>query len=369
MRILVTGGAGYIGSHTVLLLLEEGHEVHVLDNLSNSSPESLRRVAEITGREAILHVADLLDGAAVNAVLAETHPDAVIHFAGLKAVGESAQQPLWYYRNNVMGTLNLLEGMEAQGIRTIVFSSSATVYGDAGGVVEYTEDLPLAAMNPYGRTKMHIEQMLDDLSASDARWKIAKLRYFNPVGAHPSGCIGEDPQGVPNNLMPFVAQVAVGRRGKVKVFGNDYPTHDGTGVRDYIHVVDLATGHLTALEYLAEHGGLHAWNLGSGTGSSVLDVVNAFSRVAGKDVPYEVTGRRPGDLSAYWADPTLARAELGWESERGLEDMAADVWRWQSRNPEGYGTALPQQTEGISAEADEEPQNAHPEGTNSSTRL
>ncbi|MGP5608912.1 UDP-glucose 4-epimerase GalE [Arthrobacter rhombi] len=336
MRILVTGGAGYIGSHTVLLLLEEGHDVHVLDNLSNSSREALRRVAELVGGEATLHVADLLEPAALDRVFTEAAPEAVIHFAGLKAVGESAQKPLWYYRNNVVGTLNLLEAMEAHDVRTIVFSSSATVYGEAGGIVEYTEDLPLDAMNPYGRTKMHIEQILKDLAAADGRWKIANLRYFNPVGAHESGRIGEDPQGLPNNLMPFVAQVAVGRREKVSVFGNDYDTADGTGVRDYIHVVDLAAGHLKAMEYLVEHGGLHSWNLGSGVGTSVLDVIQAFSRVSGEEVPYEVTVRRPGDLPAYWADPTLAREELGWKSERGLEDMVADVWRWQSANPEGY---------------------------------
>ncbi|MBM6621141.1 UDP-glucose 4-epimerase GalE [Micrococcaceae bacterium RIT802] len=355
MRILVTGGAGYIGSHTVLLLLEEGHEVHVLDNLSNSSPEALLRVAELTGREAILHEADLLDPAAVDSVLATAMPEAVIHFAGLKAVGESAQKPLWYYRNNVTGTLNLLEGMDKHDVRTIVFSSSATVYGTAGGVVEYTESLPLAAMNPYGRTKMHIEQMLDDLAASDPRWNIAKLRYFNPVGAHESGRIGEDPQSTPNNLMPFVAQVAVGRREKVNVFGDDYQTSDGTGVRDYIHVVDLAAGHLTALAYLLDHGGLHAWNLGSGTGSSVLDVIKAFSRVSGRHVPYEVTDRRPGDLPAYWANPTLAREELGWKSERGLEDMVTDVWRWQSGNPEGYldkGSTASSSTEDIGVDLD-----------------
>lgn len=336
MRILVTGGAGYIGSHTVLLLLQEGHNVHVLDNMSNSSPEVLRRIAEITGKEATLHVADLLDASAVAAVFRASAPEAVIHFAGLKAVGESSRKPLWYYRNNVMGTLNLLECMENHELRTIVFSSSATVYGEAGGVIEYTEGLPLEAMNPYGRTKMHIEQMLDDLFAADSRWAIAKLRYFNPVGAHESGRIGEDPQGVPNNLMPFVAQVAVGRREKVNVFGNDYPTPDGTGVRDYIHVVDLASGHLTALKYLMDHGGLHAWNLGSGTGSSVLDVIQAFCRVSGREVPYGITDRRPGDLPAYWADPSLAREELGWRSERGLEDMVTDVWRWQAGNPDGY---------------------------------
>lgn len=343
MRILVTGGAGYIGSHTVLQLLEDGHDVHVLDNLSNSSVEALRRVAELAGREASLHVADLLDPAALDRVFTEADPEAVIHFAGLKAVGESALKPLWYYRNNVVGTLNLLEAMEAHDVRTIVFSSSATVYGEAGGIVEYTEALPLDAMNPYGRTKMHIEQILQDLAASDGRWKIANLRYFNPVGAHESGRIGEDPQGLPNNLMPFVAQVAVGRREKVNVFGNDYDTADGTGVRDYIHVVDLAAGHLKALEYLVAHDGLHSWNLGSGVGTSVLDVIQAFSRASGKEVPYEVTDRRPGDLPAYWADPTLAREELGWKSERGLENMVADVWRWQSANPEGYRELAPEE--------------------------
>ena len=336
MRILVTGGAGYIGSHTVLQLLEAGHEVHVLDNLSNSSPEALRRVAELAGRAARLHRVDLLDAEGTRMALRTADPEAVIHFAGLKAVGESSEKPLWYYRNNVVGTLNLLEAMESQGVRTLVFSSSATVYGEAGGVVQYNEDLPLAAMNPYGRTKMHIEQMLDDLAASDARWAVAKLRYFNPVGAHESGRIGEDPQGVPNNLMPYVAQVAVGRRERLDVFGDDYPTADGTGVRDYIHVVDLATGHLTALEYLVANGGLHAWNLGSGSGSSVLEVVHAFGRASGRDIPYRIVERRPGDLPAYWADPTLARVELGWKSERGLEDMVVDVWRWQSENPEGY---------------------------------
>lgn len=370
MRILVTGGAGYIGSHTVLLLLEEGHEVHVLDNFSNSSPESLRRVAELTGRQAHVHDGDLLDSTTIDRVISDAGAEAVIHFAGLKAVGESAEKPLWYYRSNVTGTLNLLEAMDRHGVRTIVFSSSATVYGEAGGVVEYTEQLPLAAVNPYGRTKMHIEQMLDDLAASDPRWNIAKLRYFNPVGAHESGRIGEDPQGTPNNLMPFVAQVAVGRREKVNVFGDDYPTSDGTGVRDYIHVVDLAAGHLSALEYLFDHGGLHAWNLGSGTGSSVLDVIKAFSRVSGRNVAYEVTARRPGDLPAYWADPSLAREELGWKSERGLEDMVTDVWRWQSGNPVGYRaeSEYPTTTEEDTA-ALHDAAHAHEGTTDSSTRL
>src|SRR6185312_9031797 len=267
-------------------------EVHVLDNLSNSSPESLRRVAELTGRQATLHVADLLDTAAVDTILAETLPDAVIHFAGLKAVGESVEQPLTYYRNNVVGTLNLLEAMDAQGIRTLVFSSSATVYGDSQNL-PLTEDQPLSATNPYGQTKLQIELILDDLASSDSRWSIAKLRYFNPVGAHESGRIGEDPQGIPNNLLPFVAQVAVGRREKVRVFGDDYSTPDGTGVRDYIHVVDLGAGHLAALEYLLDHGGIHAWNLGTGNGSSVLEVIAAFERAADRTVPHEIVDRRP----------------------------------------------------------------------------
>ncbi|GAA4364669.1 UDP-glucose 4-epimerase GalE [Paeniglutamicibacter cryotolerans] len=340
MRILVTGGAGYIGSHTVLLLLEEGHEVHVLDNFSNSSPEALERVAEITGSRALMHEADLLDTEAMDAVFAEARPEAVIHFAGLKSVGESVAQPLNYYRNNVVGTLNLLEAMEAHQVRTLVFSSSATVYGDTE-VLPITEDTALSATNPYGRTKLHIEFMLNDLAASDPRWAIAKLRYFNPVGAHESGRIGEDPQGIPNNLMPYIAQVAVGRREKVNVFGSDYNTPDGTGVRDYIHVLDLGAGHLAALEYLRVHGGLHAWNLGTGNGSSVLEVIAAFARASEKGIPYEIADRRPGDVAASYADPTLAREQIGWKSERGLEQMVTDMWRWQSGNPEGYPVSEP----------------------------
>ncbi|NKG22717.1 UDP-glucose 4-epimerase GalE [Paeniglutamicibacter terrestris] len=335
MRILVTGGAGYIGSHTVLLLLEQGHEVHVLDNLSNSSPEALRRVADLTGQQAHLHVGDLLDQDRVAEVIAAAKPEAVIHFAGLKAVGESVSKPLTYYRNNVTGTLNLLEAMDEHGVRTLVFSSSATVYGDTVEL-PINESTALSATNPYGRTKLHIEYMLDDLAASDSRWSIAKLRYFNPVGSHESGRIGEDPQGIPNNLMPFIAQVAVGVREKVNVFGGDYPTPDGTGVRDYIHVLDLGAGHLAALEYLQDHGGLHAWNLGTGNGSSVLEVIQAFARISEKEVPYEVVDRRPGDVAASYADPTLAREEIGWKAERGLEQMVEDMWRWQSANPTGY---------------------------------
>lgn len=335
MRILVTGGAGYIGSHTVLLLLEEGHEVHVLDNFSNSSPESLRRVAELTGHQARIHTADLLDATALDTVMTASQPEAVIHFAGLKAVGESVTKPLWYYRNNVVGTLNLLDAMDAHCVRTLVFSSSATVYGETE-VLPITEGQPLTATNPYGQTKLQIERILDDLAASDSRWNIAKLRYFNPVGAHESGRIGEDPQGIPNNLMPFVAQVAVGRRDKVNVFGSDYLTPDGTGVRDYIHVIDLGAGHLAALEYLLDHGGLHAWNLGTGHGSSVLEVIAAFERAAERQIPYEIVDRRPGDVAASYADPTLAREQIGWKAERGLEEMVTDMWRWQSNNPEGF---------------------------------
>ncbi|WP_083411555.1 UDP-glucose 4-epimerase GalE [Arthrobacter sp. UCD-GKA] len=340
MRILVTGGAGYIGSHTVLLLLEEGHEVHVYDNLSNSSPEALRRVAELTGHDAQLHIGDLLDERRLRDVFDAANPEAVIHFAGLKAVGESVSKPLVYYRNNVTGTLNLLEAMDANDVRTLVFSSSATVYGDTVEL-PISESTALSATNPYGRTKLHIECMLDDLAASDPRWSIAKLRYFNPVGSHESGRIGEDPQGIPNNLMPYIAQVAVGIREKVSVFGGDYPTPDGTGVRDYIHVVDLGAGHLAALEYLQDHGGLHAWNLGTGNGSSVLEVIQAFARTSERNIPYEIVDRRPGDVAASYADPTLAREEIGWKAERGLEQMVEDMWRWQSGNPNGYPEEAP----------------------------
>ncbi|RAX48520.1 UDP-glucose 4-epimerase GalE [Arthrobacter sp. AQ5-05] len=344
MRILVTGGAGYIGSHTVLLLLEEGHEVHVYDNLSNSSPEALRRVAELTGHDAQLHIGDLLDERRLRDVFEAANPEAVIHFAGLKAVGESVSKPLVYYRNNVTGTLNLLEAMDANDVRTLVFSSSATVYGETVEL-PINESTALSATNPYGRTKLHIEYMLDDLAASDPRWAIAKLRYFNPVGSHESGRIGEDPQGIPNNLMPYIAQVAVGIREKVSVFGGDYPTPDGTGVRDYIHVVDLGAGHLAALEYLQDHGGLHAWNLGTGTGSSVLEVIQAFARTSEREIPYEIVDRRPGDVAASYADPTLAREEIGWKAERGLEQMVEDMWRWQSGNPNGYPEEAPHDLE------------------------
>lgn len=335
MKVLVTGGAGYIGSHATLCLLEEGHEVVVLDNLMNSNPESLRRVEQLTGRPVDFRELDLLDAPAVDRIFAEGGFEAVIHFAGLKAVGESVEKPLMYYHNNVVGTLNLLQSMERAGVRRLVFSSSATVYG-ASEEVPLIEKSPLDATNPYGRTKEQIEDILSDLGAADPRWSIALLRYFNPVGAHESGLIGEDPQGIPNNLLPFVAQVAVGRREKVRVFGNDYPTPDGTGVRDYIHVMDLAAGHLAALGYLQNKAGVFRWNLGTGRGSSVLEVIEAFSRAAGHAVPYEFAARRPGDAAVSYADPSAALADLGWSAKRDLAQMCEDHWRWQSRNPQGY---------------------------------
>ena len=336
MKILVTGGTGYIGSHTVLALLGAGHDVVVMDNLANSSRTSLARVEELAGRSAAAFAeVDLLDPAALDALFAEHRPEAVIHFAGLKAVGESAEKPLWYYRTNVAGTLNLLDAMEAHGCRSIVFSSSATVYG-APEEMPLTEKQPMDAQNPYGRTKEHIEDMLVDLAASDPSWNVALLRYFNPVGAHESGRIGEDPTGVPNNLLPFIAQVAVGRREKLRIFGADYPTADGTGVRDYIHVVDLADGHLRALDHVAAHGGVRTWNLGTGKGYSVLEVHAAFERASGRSVPYEVVDRRPGDAAVSYADPSTALAELGWSADRDLDTMCRDHWNWQRSNPEGY---------------------------------
>ncbi|NMR29818.1 UDP-glucose 4-epimerase GalE [Crystallibacter degradans] len=335
MKILVTGGTGYIGSHTTLALLEAGHDVVVVDNLANSSEESLRRVQELAGRKVAFHKADLLDEVRLGEVFDAARVDAVIHFAGLKAVGESVDQPLHYYHNNVGGTLNLLRTMEAHNVRTIVFSSSATVYGNSDEV-PLTEKMPLDATNPYGRTKEQIEDILSDLGASDDRWHVALLRYFNPVGAHQSGRIGEDPTGVPNNLLPFVAQVAVGRRDKVRVFGSDYPTPDGTGVRDYIHVMDLASGHLAALDFIAGRPGVRRWNLGTGRGSSVLEVLSAFGKAAGFEIPYELTDRRPGDAAISYADASAALAELGWSAHRTLETMCEDHWRWQKNNPNGY---------------------------------
>jgi UDP-glucose 4-epimerase len=338
MKILVTGGAGYIGSHTTLCLLTAGHDVTVLDNLANSNEESLRRVNELAGKTVAFREGDLLDKGFLERTFAEGAFDAVIHFAGLKAVGESVDKPLWYYKNNVVGTLNLLEAMDQAGVRRLVFSSSATVYG-ASENVPLIEKSPLDATNPYGRTKEQIEDILSDLSASDERWSVALLRYFNPVGAHESGLIGEDPRGTPNNLLPFVAQVAVGRREKVMVFGNDYPTPDGTGIRDYIHVVDLAEGHLAALEYLKGRTGTFRWNLGTGRGSSVLEVIKAFGEAAGKPIPFEFAPRRPGDAAVSYADVSSALADLGWSARRNLARMCEDHWRWQSRNPFGYDSS------------------------------
>lgn len=335
MRVLVTGGAGYIGSHTCVELLQAGHEVVVIDNLCNSKPEALRRVAEIAGRAPGFVEADLRDRAAVDALLQAQPFDAVIHFAGLKAVGESTEIPLQYYENNIGGTLSLCQAMAAAGVFRIVFSSSATVYGDPASV-PIREDFPTSATNPYGRSKLFIEEILRDLYASDPRWSIALLRYFNPVGAHPSGRIGEDPNGIPNNLMPYVSQVAVGKLPRLRVFGDDYPTPDGTGVRDYIHVVDLARGHLRALERLAGEAGVLTCNLGTGRGYSVLEMVHAFEAASGRPVPYEIVARRPGDIAACYADPTLAKELLGWSAELGIAEMVRDAWRWQSENPNGY---------------------------------
>jgi UDP-glucose 4-epimerase len=336
MHILVTGGAGYIGSHTCVELLASGHDVTVLDNLSNSSEKALERVRTISGRGAGFVRADLRDADALRALFAAQRFDAVIHFAGLKAVGESVQLPLRYYDNNVTGTLRLLEAMAEAGLRRLVFSSSATVYGDPASV-PIREDFPLSATNPYGRTKLFIEEILRDQHRADPRWDIVLLRYFNPVGAHPSGLIGEDPAGIPNNLLPYISQVAVGKLAQLNVWGDDYPTPDGTGVRDYIHVVDLALGHLAALELPAPEGAVRVFNLGTGRGYSVLDMIGAFQAACGRPIPYRVAPRRAGDVATCYADPSSAAAGLGWRATRGIEAMCADAWRWQSANPRGYG--------------------------------
>lgn len=333
--ILVTGGAGYIGSHTVLLLLEAGHQVVVLDNLSNSSRESLIRVERLTGKSVTFVEGDIRDASCLDALFSAHDIAAVIHFAGLKAVGESVAMPLAYYDCNVTGSLRLLEAMERAGVRTMVFSSSATVYGDPA-TVPIRENFPLSATNPYGATKLHIENMLRDLYASDNRWQIALLRYFNPVGAHESGEIGEDPNGIPNNLLPFIAQVAIGRREKLNVFGGDYETPDGTGVRDYIHVMDLAQGHLAALQAFEKALGLLTVNLGTGQGYSVLEMIEAFSKSCGRDVPYDIVARRPGDVAVCYADPSQASEVLGWRAIRGIDAMCRDHWLWQEKNPNGY---------------------------------
>ena len=334
----MTGGAGYIGSHTVLLLLQSGCEVHILDNLDNSSEVAVERVKELAGDKAqnlTFHKVDLLDVAATDTVCQEGEFDACIHFAGLKAVGESVAKPLWYYRNNVVGTLNLMVSLGRHGCKNIVFSSSATVYGQPDPVPA-TEDSKMQPTNPYGRTKYFIEEIMRDVTVSDKEWSVVLLRYFNPVGAHPSGRIGEDPRGIPNNLMPFVQQVAVGRRKELTVFGSDYPTPDGTGVRDYIHVVDLAKGHVKALEKLPTTPGCVTYNLGTGTGYSVLEMLKAFSTACGKELPHKMAERRPGDVAVVYGAPDKAKAELGWQAELGLEDMCADAWRWTSNNPNGF---------------------------------
>jgi UDP-glucose 4-epimerase len=335
MKILVTGGAGYIGSHTCVELLNSGYEVIVIDNLSNSKEESLKRVQKITGKKLKFYKEDLLDKKALAAIFAKSKIDSVIHFAGLKAVGESVQIPLKYYHNNVTGTLILLEAMNEYNIKNIVFSSSATVYGDPHKV-PITEDFPLSVTNPYGRSKLMIEDILRDLYVADKEMNIAILRYFNPVGSHKSGAIGESPNDIPNNLMPYVAQVAVGKLPALNVFGNDYPTPDGTGVRDYIHVVDLAIGHIYALKKLVSKPGIVTYNLGTGRGYSVLEMVKAFEKASGKNIPYKITARRPGDIAACYADPSKAKKEMGWSADRDIDEMCADVWRWQSANPSGY---------------------------------
>ncbi len=335
--ILVTGGAGYIGTHTCVELIAAGHEIVVLDNFCNSHPEAIARVEKITAKRVSVVRGDIRDQALLASVLREYRCKAVIHFAGLKAVGESVENPLAYYDNNVVGSLRLLEAMREVGVKTLVFSSSATVYGDPQRL-PLAEDHPLSATNPYGRTKLVIEDMLREFARSAPQWRIGILRYFNPVGAHESGMIGEDPQGIPNNLMPFVAQVAVGRREHLNVWGGDYPTPDGTGVRDYIHVVDLAVGHVRALTRLEQEAGCFAVNLGTGQGYSVLDMVKAFEKASGRAVPYKLAPRRAGDIAACFADPALARNLLGWDAVRGLDEMCADTWRWQQQNPQGFST-------------------------------
>ncbi|WP_046004833.1 UDP-glucose 4-epimerase GalE [Pseudoalteromonas rubra] len=336
MTVLVTGGAGYIGSHTVLELLNEGKDVVVVDNLSNASQQSLQRVESLTGRAATFYQGDICDKAFLDGVFAKHQVEQVIHFAGLKAVGESVQKPVEYYQNNVQGTLTLLDAMRDAGVFQLVFSSSATVYGDPASL-PIREEFPVGGTtNPYGTSKLMVEMILQDLAKSDTRWAFAILRYFNPVGAHLSGQIGEDPNGIPNNLLPYIAQVAVGKLEKLGVFGNDYDTHDGTGVRDYIHVVDLAIGHLKALDKIAAQSGAHVYNLGTGNGYSVMDMVKAFEKAAGKPINYEVKPRRDGDIAACYAAPEKALNELGWQAQRGIDEMMQDTWRWQSQNPNGY---------------------------------
>ena len=335
MRVLITGGAGYIGTHTMLEVLGTGHEVCVIDNFSNSAPEALERVKTLSNRNFTFHNADLRDRDTLTQHLKDFKPDAVIHFAGLKAVGESVEMPLEYYENNVQGTINLLQAMKAADCQSIVFSSSATVYGDPD-FLPITEDHPLRSTNPYGRSKLHIEEMLRDVAISNPDFTAAILRYFNPVGAHESGRIGEDPSGIPNNLMPMIAQVAVGRRDQVKVFGNDYDTPDGTGVRDYIHVVDLAKAHVAALDWTQSQTGARPFNLGVGQGVSVMEMIDAFAKASGRDIPFQNDPRREGDIATCYADPSRAEAELGWTAQIGLAEMCETCWYWQDTNPLGY---------------------------------
>lgn len=336
MDVLITGGMGYIGSHTCVQMIAAGMTPIMVDNLCNAKAEVLNRIEALTGVRPALYQGDIRDEAFLDSVFAKHDVQAVIHFAGLKAVGESVSKPIEYYDNNVNGTLVLVRSMRKAGVKSLVFSSSATVYGDPQ-TVPITETSPTGATtNPYGRSKYMVEQCLADLVVAEPEWSITLLRYFNPVGAHPSGTMGEDPQGIPNNLMPFIAQVAVGRREKLAVFGNDYATPDGTGVRDYIHVMDLADGHIAALQVVGTQAGLHIYNLGTGKGSSVLDMVNAFSQACGKAVPYEICPRRPGDIAECWASTEKAQRELGWQAKLSLADMTADTWRWQSNNPQGY---------------------------------
>ncbi|MEI7994026.1 MAG: UDP-glucose 4-epimerase GalE [Methylococcaceae bacterium] len=343
--VLVTGGAGYIGSHACVELLQAGYKVVVVDNLSNSKPESLARVEQITGKTLAFYQADIRDKQALTDIFAKESPSTVMHFAGLKAVGESCAQPFLYYHNNVYGTLVLTEVMSNANVKKLIFSSSATVYGESSSP-QYSEDFPLGAINPYGRSKAMIEDILRDLSAADKLnptefpWKIALLRYFNPIGAHESGMIGEDPNGIPNNLIPYVAQVAIGKLKQLSVFGDDYPTRDGTGIRDYIHVVDLVKGHIKALAVLDGNkyatGGCIAYNLGAGRGYSVLEIINAFEKITGKTINYKISPRRSGDLAECFANPELALKELNWKVEKNLDDMVADTWNWQTKNPLGY---------------------------------
>lgn len=333
--ILVTGGTGYIGSHACIALIEAGYQVIIFDNLSNSNPNVLKRLEQIVGLEPRFIQGDIRDQLTLSKVFADNAISAVMHFAGLKAVGESTKEPLTYYDNNVRGTIELLTAMERANVRTLIFSSSATVYGNPE-IVPVREDFFRSATNPYGRSKLIIEDILDDLHKSKSNWNIARLRYFNPAGAHPSGLIGEDPMGIPNNLMPYISQVAVGRRKKLLVYGNDYPTPDGTGIRDYIHIMDLAEGHVSALRFCENNEGMLTVNLGTGEGSSVLQVIHAFEKASARSIPYEIVARRPGDIAQCWADPTLAFIKMGWKATRDIVKMCEDSWRWQKNNPEGY---------------------------------